>query len=307
MVRPQAAICAEGELFGIFLTLTLGAGETVAPAVRRVAAALPALTDEAAGRLSESALVSAIAFGAAVWPRLFGTRRPPAALVPFKTTGDGLRLAPGTPADLFIHIHSSRHDANFALAREVMGRLGDAVTLVEEIHGFRTLGGRDLIGFVDGTENPHGEARAKVALVGEEDPDFAGGSYVHLQRYVHDLRRWERLAVPQQEEIVGRTKADDLELDDEVKPPSAHIARVVIEEDGEELEILRHGLPYGTTAEHGLYFVAYGSSPLPFRKMLNRMVRPDGAGHYDHLLDFSRPVTGAAFFAPSLDFLETIA
>lgn len=306
MVRPQAAICAEGGAFGIFLTLTLASDGDAVPVVRRTAAALPGLTSQAADRLNEAGLVSAIGFGAAVWPRLFGNRQP-AALAPFEALADGARLAPATAADLFIHIHSSRHDANFALAREVMERLRGATRLVEEIHGFRTSEGRDLIGFVDGTENPKGCERAEVAVVGLEDPDFAGGSYVHLQRYVHDLWRWERLSVGEQEATVGRTKVDDLELDDAVKPASAHIARVVIEEAGEELQIVRHSLPYGTTTEQGLYFVAYGRSPAPFRKMLARMVRRDADGHYDHLLDFTRPVTGAAFFVPSLTFLESIA
>ncbi len=306
MVRPQAAICAEEAAFGIFMTLTLEADGDAAPTVRRTAAALPVLTAGMAEQLGERALVSAIGFGAAVWPRLFGARQP-AALTSFKDLADGPRSAPATPADLFIHIHSSRHDANFALARKVMGRLEGAACLVEEIHGFRYREGRDLTGFVDGTENAKGEERTKVALVGAEDPDFVGGSYVHLQRYVHDLPRWEQRTVSEQEAIIGRTKVDDLELDDEVKPASAHIARVVIEEDGEELEILRHSLPYGTTTENGLYFVAYGRSPEPFRKMLARMVQRDGEGHYDHLLDFTRPVTGAAFFVPSLAFLERIA
>ena len=306
MLRPQAAVCAEGETFGLFLTLTLVDNQEAGPTVRRVAAALPALTATVAEQLGEPTLVSAIGFGAAVWSRLFGLSQPK-ALVPFEALADGPRLAPATAADLLIHIHSSRHDANFALAREVMERLQGAVDLVEEIHGFRRFQDRDLIGFVDGTENPKGEERAAVALVGDEDADFAGGSYVDVQRYVHDLRRWERLAVVEQEAAVGRTKSDDLELGDDVKAPSAHIARVVIEEDGKELEIVRHSLPYGTTSEHGLYFIAYGASPAPFRKMLARMILGDENGHHDRLLDFSRAVTGASFFVPSLGFLEGLA
>ena len=136
---------------------------------------------------------------------------------------------------------------------------------------------------------------------------FAGGSFVSLQRYVHSLPKWEVLPVPEQEHVIGRTKDDDEELDDEVKPPTAHIARVVIEEEGEELEVLRHSLPYGGTGENGLYFVAYCSDPGPFRRMLERMVLRDADGHYDRLLDFSRPVTGAAFFTPSAETLEALA
>ena len=302
MSEAQSAILAEGEAFGMFLTALLAEGESAAARVRAVAADLPALTAATAARLGEASLVSSIAFGAAAWPRLFGGAMP-AGLAQFEPLSDGPRRAPSTPADLFLHIHSSRHDANFLLAREVMKRLGSAVRLVEEVHGFRYLDGRDLTGFVDGTENAKGEERAGVALVGDEDPAFAGGSHVSLQRYVHDLGRWEDLALAEQEGAIGRTKDGDAELDDALKPPSAHIARVVIEEEGGELEILRHGLPYGTTTEHGLYFVAYCRSPAPFRKMLERMVRRDGEGHADRLLDFVTPVTGAAFFAPSADFL----
>ncbi|HLN23620.1 MAG TPA: Dyp-type peroxidase [Patescibacteria group bacterium] len=304
MPQPQSAICAEGEAFGLFLTLMLSKDAASAGAVRHLAAALPALTSELAAQLGEPTLVSAIGFGAGVWPRLFGSAAP-AGLVSFERLADGPREAPATPADLFIHIHSARHDANFALARAVMTRLGGAVTVAEEIHGFKNQGGRDLTGFVDGTENPKGEDRPDAALVAEGD--FAGGSYVSIQRYVHALDRWSHLAVSEQEGVIGRTKADDLELADDVKPASAHIARVVIEEDGEELQILRHSLPYGTTAEHGLYFVAYGASPHPFRRMLERMVLRDADGVYDRMLDFSRPVTGAAFFVPAVEMLRALA
>ncbi|CAA7619801.1 putative deferrochelatase/peroxidase YfeX (fragment) [Candidatus Terasakiella magnetica] len=226
----------------------------------------------------------------------------PAGLAPFPAVKSGSRHAPATPADLFIHIHSNRHDANLLLARRIMALLAAHATLVEEIHGFCNMGGRDLTGFVDGTENAQGDDRAQVALVAEGD--FAAGSYVSLQRYVHDLRHWEQLAVPEQEAVIGRTKDSNEELDGTIKPPTAHIARVVIEEDGAELKILRHSMPYGTTSEAGLYFVAYGADSGPFRKMLDRMILSDAHGHHDHLLDFSRPVTGASFFAPSLDLLK---
>ncbi len=303
MAQPQSAILPEGERFAVFLTFTLAEGEAAAHAVRRLAAGLPALTAEMAAAMAEPALASAIGFGAKVWPRLWSGAMP-AELVPFEPLADGARRAPATPADVFIHIHSGRHDANMALARAVAGRLDGAVRPVEEIHGYRHRDGRDLTGFVDGTENPKDDERAAAALVGDEDPAFAGGSYVSIQRYVHDLAAWERLAVPAQEAVIGRTKADDVELDDDAKPADAHIARVVIEEDGEELQVVRHSLPYGTVTESGLYFVAYGRSPAPFRRMLERMVIRDGAGVHDRLLDFTRAVTGAAFFVPPEDFLR---
>lgn len=302
MALAQTAICADSGNFGLFITLRLAEGGT--GGVRRAAAALPALTRAVAEKLAEPALVSALGIGADAWQAVVGVAKP-AGLVPFAALADGDRVAPATPADLFLHIHSPRHDANLVLAREFMRALAGAATVVEEIMGYKHLGGRDLTGFVDGTENPQGDERAEVALVAEGP--FAGGSYVSLQRYVHNLPKWDAIPVPEQEKVVGRTKESDEELDDEVKPPTAHIARVVIEEDGEELEVLRHSLPYGGTGENGLYFVAYCADPGPFRRMLERMVLRDGNGHADRLLDFTRAVTGAAFFTPSVELLESLA
>ena len=300
MGTAQSAICPEAGPFGIFITLRLAGGPTAVAACRRGLAQLPERLAGAAA--NQPGLVAAIGIGAACWPSLVGAPAP-RELVPFEPLAAGHRVAPATAADLFLHIHSDSHDTNFMLARAVLGDLGPAVSLVEEVHGFRHLEGRDLTGFVDGTENPKGDDRAAVALVGDEDPAFAGGSYVSVQRWVHDLGRWEKLPVPEQEGVIGRTKADDVELADDVKPPTAHIARVVIEENGAELELLRHSMPYGGTAEAGLYFVAYGRRPHAFRRMLERMVLPDDDGLYDHLMDYSRPVTGAAFFVPPLETL----
>ncbi len=298
MPQPQTAICAEGESFAVFLTLMV----TDAAAVRRALRGLPALGARLADETADAALSCAVAIGAAIWPALYGPRRP-RDLAPFQALEDGPRSAPATPADLFLHVHGQRPDSVFALARAARNALGAAVSVVEEIHGFRTRESRDLTGFVDGTENPCGAERPEAALVGDEDADFAAGSYVSLQRYIHDLAAWERLSLAEQEAAIGRSKAEDEEL--EAKPPGAHIARVVIEdEDGAELQVVRHSLPYGGTGEHGLYFVAYGRSPAPFRRMLEAMVRRDGQGHADRLLDFSRAVTGAAFFAPSQEFLQ---
>lgn len=306
MPTEQSAICKDGEIAGVFITLTIGAAADARARIRRAMAGLQELTREVGVAVAEPNLVSAVGVGSEAWPRLFETPPPP-GLAPFPAMSDGPRRAPATPADIFIHIHGRRPDACFQLARRVMAQLGDAVRLVEEVQAFRTLGNRDLTGFVDGTENPKGAEMAEVALVPGDDPSFAGGSYVSIQRWVHDLAAWETLPVREQEGVIGRTKADDREMDDEVKPPFAHIARVVIEdEEGEELAVLRHSLPYGTTGEHGLYFVAYGATPDNFRLMLERMVKADTGGHHDRLMDYTRPVTGASFFCPNLEFLADL-
>ena len=302
MGQPQSGVLPDANLHAAFLTFVVDSGDAAVARVRQTAAGLPAMTAEVAALDPAAGLVSVIAVGDRVWDRLYPGDRP-AGLVPFRAFVDAGRTAPATEADLFVHLRADRRDLVFALSRRVREALGDAVTVVEEIHGFRYLDTRDLTGFVDGTENPQGdEARSGVALVG--DGAFAGGSFVNVQRYVHDLAKWDTLSVQQQEDIIARTKADDVEYPSERKPPTAHIKRVSIKEDGASLEILRHSMPYGGADEHGLYFVAYAGRPDTFARMLEAMIVADGEGHYDHLMDYSRAVTGAAFFAPPLDWLE---
>jgi Dyp-type peroxidase family len=115
-------------------------------------------------------------------------------------------------------------DLCFELATQIMARIGDAVSQVDEVHGFRYFDDHDLIGFVDDTENPRGDAAMEAVLIGEEDAAFAGGSYVIVQKYLHDLDGWNALPTEAQERIIGRTKLSDMELDDSVKPTSAHNA-----------------------------------------------------------------------------------
>ena len=290
----------------MFLTFLVVGSEAAAATVKRVAAGVPALTDDLAQAHPQAGLVSAVGFGAVAWGRLFPGVRP-AQLRPFRALEGKGGHAPATPADLFLHLRSDRHDLNFELARRITTELGDSVSLVEEIPGFRYLDSRDLIGFVDGTENPSGDDRAAVAIVGDVDPAFAGGSYVAIQRYVHDLASWETLSVPEQEQIIARTKADDVEFAAADKPLTAHIKRVSIKEDGTSLEILRHSMPYGGTAEHGLYFVAYCNTPDTFDKMLESMIVGDAEGNFDHLMRYTRAVTGASFFVPARDWLAAQA
>jgi putative iron-dependent peroxidase len=173
------------------------------------------------------------------------------------------------------------------------------------VQGFRYRDYRDLTGFTDGTENPSGSQRARVALLPTRHP-FAGGSFVLAMRFVHDLDAWERQTRRYQELTIGRTRRESRELSDSVKPPTAHIARVVIEEDGEELEIVRHSFPYGNSSENGLFFLAYTCDLSIPGRMLARMLGISGDGVRDQLLDYTRPVSGAHFFAPSLETLRSL-
>jgi putative iron-dependent peroxidase len=189
-----------------------------------------------------------------------------------------------------------------------MARLGDAVSPADEVQGFRYFDDRDIIGFVDGTENPRGEAAVDAVLIGEEDAAFAGGSYVIVQKYLHDLDGWNALSTEAQERIIGRTKLANVELDDSIKPTSAHNALTTIVEDGKEIKILRDNMPFGRAGygEFGTYFIGYSRSPRTIEQMLENMFIGRPPGNYDRLLDFSRAVTGNLFFVPSATFLETV-
>jgi putative iron-dependent peroxidase len=229
-------------------------------------------------------------------------------LHPFHEIRSGPRHAVSTPGDLIFHIRAKRMDLCFELATQIMARIGDAVSAVDEVHGFRYFDDRDLIGFVDGTENPRGDVAFDAVLIGDEDPDFAGGSYVIVQKYLHDLQGWNKLSTEAQERIIGRRKLDDIELDDSVKPTSAHNALTTIVEDGKEIKILRDNMPFGRpgSAEFGTYFIGYSRSPRTIEQMLENMFIGKPPGNYDRLLDFSTAVTGSLFFVPSAEFLENV-
>jgi putative iron-dependent peroxidase len=274
-------------------------------AVRDLAADLAALVRSVGFRAPQDGLCCVLGFGADAWDRLFGRPRP-AELHPFREIRADARHAPATPGDLLFHIRAERMDLCFELASRIMERLGDQVSTADEVHGFRYFDARDLLGFVDGTENPVGQVAAGAVLIGEEDAAFAGGSYVIVQKYLHDLRGWNALPTETQERIVGRRKLSDIELDDTVKPSYAHNALTTIEENGREVKILRENMPFGRAgqAEFGTYFIGYARSPRTIEQMLQNMFVGRPAGNYDRLLDFSRAVTGGLFFVPSADFLD---
>jgi putative iron-dependent peroxidase len=256
----------------------------------------------------EGGLSCVMGFGANAWDRLFGAPRP-AELHPFREIRSGARHAVSTPGDLLFHIRAKRMDLCFELATQIMARIGSAVSPVDEVQGFRFFDDRDLIGFVDGTENPRGAAVVDAVLIGDEDAAFAGGSYVIVQKYLHNLDAWNALSTEAQELIIGRNKLSDIELDDSVKPTSSHSSLTTIVENGKEIKILRDNMPFGRPghAEFGTYFIGYSRSPRTIEQMLENMFIGRPPGNYDRLLDFSRAVTGSLFFVPSATFLDNIA
>lgn len=303
---PQPVV-AQLTRAAIFLVVTINPGKESEAAVQSLCGDLAALLRAVGFRDLAGRLSCVMAFGSDAWDRLFGAPRPK-DLHPFREIR-GVHHAVSTPGDILFHIRSVRMDLCFELATQIMARLGRAVATVDEVHGFNFFDDRDLIGFVDGTENPVEQAAINATIIGDEDAAFAGGSYVIVQKYLHDLDGWNELPVEKQEKIIGRKKLSDIELDDSVKPTSAHNALTTIIENGEQLEIVRDNMPFGEVGkgEFGTYFIGYARSPHRIEQMLENMFVGRPPGNYDRLLDFSRAITGTLFFVPPATFLDNVA
>jgi porphyrinogen peroxidase len=291
----------------IFLVATLKTGDEARATLRSFCGDLGGIIRAVEYRNIEAGLSCIMGFGSGAWDRLFGSPRP-AELHPFREIRAEARHAVSTPGDFLFHIRAKHMDLCFELATQIMARIGGAVVAVDEVHGFKNFDDRDLVGFVDGTENPRGVAVAEAALVAGEDPVFAGGSYVMVQKYLHDMNGWNALSTEAQEKIIGRKKLSDIELDESVKPTCSHSSLTTIEENGKEMKILRDNMPFGNAArgEFGTYFIGYCRTPRTLEQMLENMFVGRPPGNYDRLLDFSRAVTGNLFFAPSATFLEAL-
>jgi putative iron-dependent peroxidase len=305
-VLPQTVVATLTRA-AVFLVVCIRQDSDAYALLRSFCAGLSGLIRAVEFRDIEAGLLCIVGFGSDAWDKLFGSPRP-AELHPFQEIRSGGRHAVSTPGDILFHIRAKRPDLCFELAAEIMNSIGDAVSIADEVHGFRYFDDRDVIGFVDGTENPRGEAARDAVIIGDEDPAFAGGSYVIVQKYLHNMKAWNGLSVEAQEHIIGRKKLSDIELSDAEKPASAHNALTVIEENGKELKILRDNMPFGRPGhgEFGTYFIGYSRTPRITETMLQNMFVGRPPGNYDRLLDFSRAVTGSLFFVPAATFLDNI-
>ena len=300
MSTPQSAILPEAAQHALYIVINV---KSKTDNVVKQCASLPTLINNIKQQHNADSLFASLAFGSDYWELIYSKGKPQ-HLKPFSQLGEGELCAPATGGDLFLHIHSDRKDMTYVLATAFLKSIKDDVTVLEEVEGFHYLDDRDLTGFIDGTENPEGDERAEVALI-DDDGDFNGGSYVLAQRYVHNLPKWEKVDDKEQEGIIGRTKPDSVELDDDVMPETSHVSRVVIEEDGEELEIVRHSLPYGkASGDSGLFFLAYSKDNTILEKMLANMFGTSGDELHDHLMNYTTAKSSAYFFAPSVEMLE---
>jgi porphyrinogen peroxidase len=291
----------------VFLVLTIEPGGE--DAVRDLLGDVSALQRSVGFRIPGGALQVVAAIGSDAWDRLFAGPRP-AGLHPFRELAGTRHRAPATAGDLLFHIRSNRMDLCFEYTTQVMARLAGAVRVVDEEHGFRYFDERDLIGFVDGTESPSGSAGIKAGIIDPADePDFAGGSYVIIQKYLHDLTAWNAISVEEQERVIGRSKLDDIEMSDDVKPANSHVAlNTVTGPEGEEVKIIRANMPFGhpSRGEFGTYYIAYAATPDIIELMLVNMFVGRPPGNTDRILDFSTAITGSLFFAPTAAFLDDL-
>jgi putative iron-dependent peroxidase len=288
----------------IFLVLVVESGHE--GDVRDVLAEVNGLRRSVGFRVPEAQLSCVTGIGAALWDRLFDPPRPAQLHVLPEIAGER-HISVSTPGDLLFHIRASRLDLCFELAQRLTEALAGHAHVTDEVHGFRSFDERDLLGFVDGTENPEGGDAQAAALIAAEDPAFTGGSYVVVQKYLHDLTAWDALSVEDQERAIGRSKLSDLEMADDVKPPNSHVALTVIEDaDGEEQQILRYNMPFGRVGsrEFGTYFIGYAAKPAVIEQMLTNMFVGRPPNTTDRVLDFSTAVTGTLFFVPTSSFLD---
>ena len=249
-------------------------------------------------RYTEGELYTVVGIGASMWPRL--TSAPlPYQLKEFEAI-DAAHNAPATPGDILLHFRANNYDLCHEMARQVLDQLGAAAAVIDETQGFKYLDQRDLLGFVDGTANPLAEEALDTVLLGD-NADYPRGSYVTVQKYIHDLSKWNELSTEEQEKVIGRTKADDIELDDETKPANSHVALNDLEED-----IYRENMVFGSFAagEMGTYFIGYAKDPENVMERLRNMFIGKPEGNYDRILDFSTALTGTNFFVPSAELMK---
>ncbi|QHA10122.1 Dyp-type peroxidase [Streptomyces broussonetiae] len=305
MVDPQPVIVPPARA-AVFLVVTIApGGEDTA---RGLLEDVSALRRSVAFRAPAEELSCVVGIGSQAWDRLFDGPRPK-QLHPFVDLAGPRHRAPGTPGDLLFHVRSHRMDLCFELARLFGGRLEGAATVVDEVHGFKFFDERDLLGFVDGSENPEGRLARDSVFIGDEDAEFAGGSYVIVQKYLHDMAAWNALSDEEQDRVIGRTKLANVEFPDDMKPADSHVAlNTITDEDGTERKIVRENMPFGTVGkgEFGTYFIGYSRTPDVTEEMLRNMFLGREPGQHDRILDFSVPVTGCLFHVPTIGFLDDL-
>ena len=289
---PQRAIFDESARYHRFLEYRV-AGEIRS---ERAAAAVSSALEAAHSSVDRPARI-VVAFGRRLWAALVPDSVPP-DLRDFETIrGVDDHVAPATQCDLWVWLQGDGEDENVARTLALHRKLRGDFALSLEQPGFTYFESRDLIDFEDGTANPKDDAGRTGAAVVPDGPG-AGGSILLVQRWVHDLEKFAALDVAAQEAVIGRTKADSIELEGDDMPPDSHVSRTDVKKDGVALKVYRRSAPYATLARHGLYFLAFARARKRHQIQLERMYGVSGDGLHDRLIEFSRADTGSYLFAP---------
>ncbi|PXW81579.1 putative iron-dependent peroxidase [Nitrosomonas sp. Nm84] len=290
----------------VFMVWNFKNNTAIKPVFQRVCALMNNLNNSAQVRTITSRASVVMGISSQAWKKLNLPEPLPKELVDFSPIVGKKHVAVATQGDLHFHIRADEKSYCIDMAAEISVILSQIAECVEEVHGFRYWDGRSILGFVDGTENPSGADRTFFGIISDEDEKYKGGSYLFVQKYIHDLVAWRALPVTEQEKVLGRSKANDIEMTDDVKPSNSHAALANV---GDDLKIIRDNMPFGSMAnnEMGTYFIAYASTFSTVTKMLTRMFKGEPEGNYDRILDFSKATTGTLFFCPSMNMLKEFA
>ncbi|WP_067098740.1 Dyp-type peroxidase [Marinomonas atlantica] len=304
-LNHQTGITAEASSDASFILLDAVEGKEAV--LRKALASCSQLISDIQNQFPDAQLHAAIGVSTHSFYRITQCE-PPKELAPFPSFSGQFLSVKDEAYDLIMHIRSNRHDATHILALALLKAMSDSVKLRTQTHCFKYLDNRDFTGFVDGTENPEGEDRASVALVGDEDSAYKGGSYLNYMKFVHDLEKWEHQELKVQENTFGRTKYDNEEYASAEKSPHAHTKRTSLKDDqGQSLELLRQSMPFGDLQEQGLIFVSYSKTPIIFDLMLQSMIEGDEKGNADHLMQYTHASSGSAFYVPTPKFLNQLS
>jgi porphyrinogen peroxidase len=305
MAREQLGICTEANLHGSYLLLNAFEGHE--PVLRHKLARLPQLFDRLAGHFSESMLTGVIAIGSNYWDLLYPDARP-AGLKAFpELNANEFNLAT-VPVDLLIQLRSDRLDVNVIACQQVLQLLQGHVEVQDQLQGFRYLDGRNLTGFVDAPFNPSSRIKRKIALIdAEQQPVFAAGSYLYLQHLCFDQVAWQQLSVSEQEEIMGYYKVSAKPVPDELRLSDSHFASMNGNIDS-AATVLMQNMPFYQLKQQGLIQLSYSSSFEALQaQLLQRFGAAKDSAGPDLLLTYHQIELSAAFFAPSISFLELAA